>query len=148
LPDNLQRNLSSLLSAWLQAVPASKMEPLPSNRHRWIPFGCCEKVSPSRCNAKELFTNTMYHYRCRNFMLWWKRRGTRCVDCLWLLSKRVRLGASAKVVGYGHIGDGTSHLYFFPNQYSGNLHLNISTPAFEQSVFSKIEPYVYEWTGS
>ncbi|KAK9136290.1 hypothetical protein Syun_015620 [Stephania yunnanensis] len=46
---------------------------------------------------------------------------------------RLRLGQSAKVVGYGHLGD-------------GNLHLNISTPEYDDSVLRKIEPFVYEWT--
>lgn len=46
---------------------------------------------------------------------------------------RVRLGSSANVVGYGHLGD-------------GNLHLNISLPQYDDAVFAQIEPYVYEWT--
>ncbi|MQM05947.1 hypothetical protein Taro_038760 [Colocasia esculenta] len=46
---------------------------------------------------------------------------------------RSRLGDSAKVLGYGHLGD-------------GNLHLNISTPTYDDNVFAKIEPFVYEWT--
>ncbi|KAL5713355.1 D-2-hydroxyglutarate dehydrogenase [Ranunculus cassubicifolius] len=48
---------------------------------------------------------------------------------------RSRLGETTKVVGYGHLGD-------------ANLHLNISTPTYEDSVLSKIEPFVYEWTSS
>lgn len=46
---------------------------------------------------------------------------------------RVRLDASAKVVSYGHLGD-------------GNLHLNISTPQYDDNILSQIEPFVYEWT--
>ncbi|XP_047311846.1 D-2-hydroxyglutarate dehydrogenase, mitochondrial [Impatiens glandulifera] len=46
---------------------------------------------------------------------------------------RIRLGSSANVVGYGHLGD-------------GNLHLNISLPKYDDAVFAQIEPYVYEWT--
>ncbi|KAJ8764438.1 hypothetical protein K2173_006178 [Erythroxylum novogranatense] len=46
---------------------------------------------------------------------------------------RVRLGQSAKVVGYGHLGD-------------GNLHLNISAPKYDDKILEIIEPFVYEWT--
>ncbi|KAL8473834.1 hypothetical protein ACS0TY_030624 [Phlomoides rotata] len=46
---------------------------------------------------------------------------------------RGRLGTAANVVAYGHLGD-------------GNLHLNISTQQYDDSVLSKIEPFVYEWT--
>ncbi|XP_058086759.1 D-2-hydroxyglutarate dehydrogenase, mitochondrial isoform X2 [Magnolia sinica] len=46
---------------------------------------------------------------------------------------RLRLGQSAKVLGYGHLGD-------------GNLHLNISTPEYNDAVLAQIEPFVYEWT--
>ncbi|XP_042494676.1 D-2-hydroxyglutarate dehydrogenase, mitochondrial [Macadamia integrifolia] len=46
---------------------------------------------------------------------------------------RLRLGQSAKVLGYGHLGD-------------GNLHLNISVPEYDDAVFAQIEPFVYEWT--
>ncbi|XP_015889880.2 D-2-hydroxyglutarate dehydrogenase, mitochondrial isoform X2 [Ziziphus jujuba] len=46
---------------------------------------------------------------------------------------RIRLGESATVVAYGHLGD-------------GNLHLNISTPQYEDKILAQIEPYVYEWT--
>ncbi|KAL0547121.1 hypothetical protein IC582_017044 [Cucumis melo] len=48
---------------------------------------------------------------------------------------RTRLGNSAKVIGYGHLGD-------------GNLHLNISTPQYDDAVFAQIEPFVYEWTSN
>ncbi|KAI3451006.1 hypothetical protein Pfo_007671 [Paulownia fortunei] len=46
---------------------------------------------------------------------------------------RGRLGTAANVVAYGHLGD-------------GNLHLNISTRQYNNSILSKIEPFVYEWT--
>ncbi|KAL9464558.1 hypothetical protein AB3S75_002211 [Citrus x aurantiifolia] len=46
---------------------------------------------------------------------------------------RQRLGETAKVIGYGHLGD-------------GNLHLNISAPRYDDMIFAQIEPYVYEWT--
>lgn len=46
---------------------------------------------------------------------------------------RSRLGQSANVVGYGHLGD-------------GNLHLNISTSQYSNAILAKIEPFVYEWT--
>ncbi|CAA6658929.1 unnamed protein product [Spirodela intermedia] len=37
------------------------------------------------------------------------------------------------VLGYGHLGD-------------SNLHLNISTATYDEDIFAKIEPFVYEWT--
>lgn len=46
---------------------------------------------------------------------------------------RTCLDARAKVVGYGHLGD-------------GNLHLNISAPQYDDNLLSQIEPFVYEWT--
>ncbi|XP_073036908.1 D-2-hydroxyglutarate dehydrogenase, mitochondrial isoform X2 [Primulina eburnea] len=46
---------------------------------------------------------------------------------------RVRLGSAANVVAYGHLGD-------------GNLHLNISAEQYTETILSKIEPFVYEWT--
>ncbi|RDX88084.1 D-2-hydroxyglutarate dehydrogenase, mitochondrial, partial [Mucuna pruriens] len=46
---------------------------------------------------------------------------------------RSRLGNTANVIGYGHLGD-------------GNLHLNISTPHYDDKILSRIEPFVYEWT--
>ncbi|KAL4644312.1 hypothetical protein ACB092_02G156200 [Castanea dentata] len=46
---------------------------------------------------------------------------------------RTKLGNSAKVIGYGHLGD-------------GNLHLNISTPQYDDAILAQIEPFVYEWT--
>ena len=41
--------------------------------------------------------------------------------------------AAAAVVGYGHIGD-------------GNLHLNVSAPAYDPALQAAIEPFVYEFT--
>lgn len=80
---------------------------------------------------------------------------------LLIISPMLLLGNSAKVIGYGHLGD-------------GNLHLNISTPQYDDMVSSfgilqkvalafcstwsyiditnqlqilaQIEPFVYEWT--
>ncbi|ESW29951.1 hypothetical protein PHAVU_002G112400, partial [Phaseolus vulgaris] len=46
---------------------------------------------------------------------------------------RSRLGNTANVIGYGHRGD-------------GNLHLNGSTPHYDDKILSYIEPFVYEWT--
>lgn len=46
---------------------------------------------------------------------------------------RTRIGNSAKVIGFGHLGD-------------GNLHLNISTPQYNDMILAQIEPFVYEWT--
>ncbi|XP_028554892.1 probable D-2-hydroxyglutarate dehydrogenase, mitochondrial isoform X1 [Dendrobium catenatum] len=46
---------------------------------------------------------------------------------------RARLGNIAKVIGYGHLGD-------------GNLHLNISTTHYDEKILAQIEPFVYEWT--
>ncbi|KAJ0963156.1 hypothetical protein J5N97_028278 [Dioscorea zingiberensis] len=48
---------------------------------------------------------------------------------------RLRLGSSAKVLGYGHLGD-------------GNLHLNVSTTHYDDNVFAQIEPFIYEWTSA
>eukprot|EP00249_Psilotum_nudum_P005723 c19150_g1_i1 orf=341-2224(-) len=48
---------------------------------------------------------------------------------------RNRLGESAKVVGYGHLGD-------------GNLHLNISASKYDEKLLAQIEPFVYEWTAA
>ncbi|PRQ47480.1 putative oxidoreductase [Rosa chinensis] len=48
---------------------------------------------------------------------------------------RTRLGDSANVVGYGHLGD-------------GNLHLNVSTPQYDDKTLAQIEPFVYEWTSA
>ncbi|GKU99235.1 hypothetical protein SLEP1_g12108 [Rubroshorea leprosula] len=45
---------------------------------------------------------------------------------------RARLGNLAKVVAFGHLGD-------------GNLHLNISSPNYDDMILAQIEPYVYEW---
>ncbi|EFN52862.1 hypothetical protein CHLNCDRAFT_26350 [Chlorella variabilis] len=38
-----------------------------------------------------------------------------------------------RVAGYGHLGD-------------GNLHLNVSAPAYSEELRQQIEPFVYEWT--
>ncbi|XP_010932808.1 probable D-2-hydroxyglutarate dehydrogenase, mitochondrial isoform X2 [Elaeis guineensis] len=48
---------------------------------------------------------------------------------------RPRLGEKAKVVGYGHLGD-------------GNLHLNIITKQYDNNILAQIEPFVYEWTST
>ncbi|KAG1347473.1 D-2-hydroxyglutarate dehydrogenase, mitochondrial [Cocos nucifera] len=48
---------------------------------------------------------------------------------------RARLGEKAKVVGYGHLGD-------------GNLHLNILTTQYDNNILAQIEPFVYEWTST
>ncbi|XP_078180819.1 FAD-linked oxidases family protein [Carex rostrata] len=48
---------------------------------------------------------------------------------------RLRLDKMAKVIGYGHLGD-------------GNLHLNIMTPEYTDNILTKIEPFVYEWTSA
>ena len=45
-----------------------------------------------------------------------------------------RLGSDAiRCVGYGHVGD-------------GNMHLNITSKAFDKNILGKIEPFLYEWT--
>ncbi|GMH24569.1 hypothetical protein Nepgr_026412 [Nepenthes gracilis] len=46
---------------------------------------------------------------------------------------RMRLGHSAKVIGFGHMGD-------------GNLHLVMSAPKYDDAILAQIEPFVYEWT--
>ncbi|KAK8619130.1 hypothetical protein V6N13_133097 [Hibiscus sabdariffa] len=46
---------------------------------------------------------------------------------------RTRLGDLARVIGYGHLGD-------------GNLHLNVSAAQYDDKILEQIEPYVYEWT--
>ncbi|KAF9619358.1 hypothetical protein IFM89_006545 [Coptis chinensis] len=48
---------------------------------------------------------------------------------------RARLGQTAKVLGYGHLGD-------------ANLHLNISVPQYDDTILAQIEPFVYEWTSN
>lgn len=47
---------------------------------------------------------------------------------------RSRIGNKAITVGYGHIGD-------------GNLHLNVSTPSFQEEILHLLEPFVYEFVG-
>ncbi|XP_052228670.1 D-2-hydroxyglutarate dehydrogenase, mitochondrial-like isoform X2 [Dreissena polymorpha] len=50
-----------------------------------------------------------------------------------VLDMRSRVGHKAtRVVGYGHVGD-------------GNLHLNITSPSYDEEVASLIEPFVYDW---
>jgi D-2-hydroxyglutarate dehydrogenase len=44
-------------------------------------------------------------------------------------------GLPCRVVGYGHLGD-------------GNLHLNVSAPAYDGAVLERLEPWVYEWTAA
>lgn len=46
---------------------------------------------------------------------------------------RNRVGDSAKVMGYGHVGD-------------ANIHLNISAKEASKELLNLIEPFVYEWT--
>lgn len=48
---------------------------------------------------------------------------------------RARLGEKAKVVGYGHLGD-------------GNLHLNILATQYDDNILAQIEPFVYEWAST
>ncbi|CAD6341814.1 unnamed protein product [Miscanthus lutarioriparius] len=48
---------------------------------------------------------------------------------------RCRLGDSAEVLGYGHLGD-------------GNLHLNIVSSKYDDNTLGRIEPFVYEWTSA
>lgn len=43
------------------------------------------------------------------------------------LQNLLSLGNSAKVIGYGHLGD-------------GNLHLNISTPQYDDAVIPSVHP--------
>lgn len=51
-----------------------------------------------------------------------------------VLAMRGVLGEDVRrVVGYGHVGD-------------GNLHLNITTPAYSREILHRIEPFLYEWT--
>lgn len=47
--------------------------------------------------------------------------------------QRLRHIPDARVIGYGHVGD-------------GNLHLNVSIPKYDDAVMALIEPFVYEWT--
>ncbi|GAQ88748.1 FAD/FMN-containing dehydrogenases [Klebsormidium nitens] len=44
-----------------------------------------------------------------------------------------RIGPLGVAVGYGHLGD-------------GNLHLNVSAPAYSDALRARLEPWVYEWT--
>ena len=47
--------------------------------------------------------------------------------------RRLSSHKEATVVAYGHLGD-------------GNLHLNVSVPAYSDEVLACIEPFVYEYT--
>jgi len=47
--------------------------------------------------------------------------------------KKVLKNDATTVVGYGHMGD-------------GNLHLNVTSPKYNEAILKKIEPFVYEWT--
>jgi D-2-hydroxyglutarate dehydrogenase len=38
-----------------------------------------------------------------------------------------------RCIGYGHLGD-------------GNLHLNITSPKYNELLFDQLEPYIFEWT--
>eukprot|EP01125_Pyxidicula_operculata_P009602 TRINITY_DN3156_c0_g1_i2.p1 TRINITY_DN3156_c0_g1~~TRINITY_DN3156_c0_g1_i2.p1 ORF type:complete len:500 (-),score=94.37 TRINITY_DN3156_c0_g1_i2:2445-3944(-) len=49
--------------------------------------------------------------------------------------ERFKDDKQVQVVGYGHLGD-------------GNLHLNMIAPEYTQERFSKLEPFVYEFTSS
>lgn len=42
---------------------------------------------------------------------------------------------ATRVTGYGHLGD-------------QNLHLNISCPEFTQEIYSRLEPFVYQYTSN
>ncbi|KAI9032411.1 actin interacting protein 2 [Hyaloraphidium curvatum] len=44
-------------------------------------------------------------------------------------------GKVSAVVGYGHVGD-------------GNLHLNVSCPAYDAELSAALEPFVYEWVSA
>lgn len=55
-------------------------------------------------------------------------------DIVEVMRERLR-GAYLSCVGYGHVGD-------------GNIHLNITTPTHDPAVTARIEPFVYEWTGT
>ncbi|KAK6177589.1 hypothetical protein SNE40_015660 [Patella caerulea] len=41
-------------------------------------------------------------------------------------------GLATRVVGYGHVGD-------------GNLHLNVTSPQYDEELMSLIEPFIYDW---
>jgi FAD/FMN-containing dehydrogenase len=48
------------------------------------------------------------------------------------LSSLMSTGSVTRVLGFGHVGD-------------GNVHLNITGPAFDANVLHAIEPFLYEW---
>jgi FAD/FMN-containing dehydrogenase len=50
-----------------------------------------------------------------------------------IVDMRERLGETARVFGFGHLGD-------------DNLHLNVIIPPNDDKMVDLIEPYVYEWT--
>ncbi|ESO91314.1 hypothetical protein LOTGIDRAFT_182587 [Lottia gigantea] len=41
-------------------------------------------------------------------------------------------GSATRVVGYGHVGD-------------GNLHLNVTSPEYDDKLMKLIEPFIYDW---
>lgn len=126
---------------------------------------------------QELFTSMICHYllrRCTILLKWCEQdlvRGILTGTCGFCTTRFINtlisvfsLGDSVKVVGYGHLGD-------------GNLHLNISTPQYDDAVMpsiypvqlrslgiwhqfcfscvmmtfqvlAQIEPFVYEWTSN
>jgi len=49
------------------------------------------------------------------------------------MKERMKVFPEAKVYSFGHLGD-------------DNLHLNVTSPTFNQAIKDRIEPYVYEWT--
>ena len=55
-------------------------------------------------------------------------------ECAEAMRERLA-GTGATVVAYGHVGD-------------GNLHLNVSTPAFDERVYKLIEPHIFEWVAA
>lgn len=53
-------------------------------------------------------------------------------DSVTVMQERVG-NLATRVVGYGHIGD-------------GNMHLNITSPKYDDKLMKTIEPFLYEWT--
>lgn len=74
------------------------------------------------------------------------------------------LGQTAKVIGYGHLGDGNLHLNISAPQYNDavisyllhqrSVYISPSTCVIiyfgyvTPQIFAQIEPYVYEWTSN
>ncbi|KAG2385548.1 hypothetical protein C9374_003363 [Naegleria lovaniensis] len=58
---------------------------------------------------------------------------TKMYDIVLDMKERMKIFPQAKVFSFGHLGD-------------ENLHLNITSPTFDQNIKDTIEPYVYEWT--